>query len=400
MASARRTTASNALSDDIAAWLAGEALGDSEPAVLFDGLCRRLRATGLPIMRGNVNFNVLHPLYRAGALTWTPGGIEIQLFDWSQEVSAEFLRSPLHHVISHEIPLLRRRLTGRTALLDFPVLHDLRERGGHDYLLLLVPFNGQQASANGLRGGIICSWVCDRPGGFSDGEIRLLQRITSRLVVSLKGRLDRSIAQNVAAAYLGRRAGAAVLRGAIHRGDGEKLQAALWYSDLRHSSALADHDTAEAFLRVLNRYFEMTAGAIHDHGGEVVSFIGDAVLGFFRVDTTPEDACARAWAAAEEARARLAVHEPEPGGTRIEFGIGLHLGEVIYGNVGVPERLQFTLVGGAVNEVARIEDLTKTLDRPLVVSDAFARHVKLPWHSLGEQTLRGIQRPVEVFAPG
>lgn len=404
MANQRRNAPSGLLSDDIAGWLAGEALGNSEPAALFESLCRRLRAAGVPIMRGNVSFNVLHPLYSAGALTWTADGVDVQLFDWNAGVSAQYLRSPMHHAIRHGLPILRRRLTGRTALLDFPVLPDLRDRGGHDYLLFLIPFaehprdDGPLNDPQGRRG-IICSWVGDRPGGFNDGEIRLLQRITSRLVVALKGRLDRAIAHNVASAYLGRHAGQAVLRGAIHRGDGEKLQAALWYSDLRHSTTLADHDTAEGFLRVLNRYFEMTAGAIHDHGGEVVSFIGDAVLGFFRTDGDPGAACARALAAAREAQFRLATHEPDDDAARIEFGIGLHLGEVIHGNVGVPERLQFTLVGSPVNEVARIEDLTKTLGEPLVASEAFANAVPGPWRTLGEHALRGIMRPIGILAP-
>jgi len=398
---APRRASSGVLGDAIAAWLAEEALGQSPPGTLFEQLCHRLRAAGVSVMRGNVTFNVLHPLYSAGALTWTSDGMDVRLFTWTGSQSDEYLASPLHHVITHGLPLLRRRLTGPTALLDFPVLSDLRDRGGHDYLLLLTHFNEHgrvQIAGSAMRRGVLCSWVSDRPTGFTDDEILLLQRITSRLVVALKSRLERSIADNVAAAYLGRHAGQAVLNGSIHRGDGEKLQAALWYSDLRHSSTLADHSTAEGFLRVLNRYFEMTAGAIHDHGGEVVSFIGDAVLGFFRVETSAEDACARALAAALEARSRLAAHVPAPGTSRIEFGIGLHLGDVIYGNVGVPERLQFTLVGSAVNEAARIEDLTKTLGHPLVASADFALALERPWHSLGTHALRGIQRPIEVFA--
>ncbi len=400
MASSRRHSSLGALADDIATWLAGEALGSSEPAALFDALCRRLRAAGVPILRGNVSFNVLHPLYVAGSLTWTAEGVGVQLFSWETRASDGYLNSPVRHVNLHHLPLLRRRLSGRNALLDFPILPELRDKGGHDYLLLAVQFDEHHREDVDGRRGIICSWVCDRPAGFSDGEIRLLQRITSRLAVALKGRLDRAIAHNVASAYLGRHAGQAVLRGAIHRGDGEKLRAALWYSDLRHSSTLADHDTAEGFLRVLNRYFEMTAGAIHDHGGEVVSFIGDAVLGFFRVETTEAEACGRALAAAGEARRRLAAHVYEEGARPLEFGTGLHLGEVIYGNVGVPERLQFTLVGAAVNEVARIEDLTKPLGEPVLVSGRFARAVAGGWRTLGEHTLRGIQRPIEVFAPG
>ena len=402
MTGTRRRSSSGVLSDAIATWLAQEALSNSQPAELFEQLCRRLRASGVSVMRGSVNFNVLHPLYSAGALTWTNDGVDLRLFAWTGRESDEYRSSPLYHVVTHGLPLIRRRLTGPTALLDFPVLTDLRDRGGHDYLLLLIPFTepgGVLPADRTARRGIICSWVSDRSSGFTDEELLLLQRLTSRLVVALKGRLERAIADNVARAYLGRHAGQAVLSGAIHRGDGEKLQAALWYSDLRHSSTLADHSTAETFLRVLNRYFEMTAGAIHDHGGEVVSFIGDAVLGFFRADVSASDACARALAAAEEARARLAAHEPEDGTARVEFGIGLNLGEVIYGNVGVPERLQFTLVGSAVNATARIEEFTKTLGHPIIASAAFARMIDRPWQTLGTHVLRGIQEPTELLAP-
>jgi adenylate cyclase len=385
------------LADDIAGWLAEEALGSSQPSALFEALCLRLRATGIPVLRGHVTFNVLHPLYSAGALVWTAEGVDIRLLGRDGQGSEEYLKSPIRHVIEHGLPLLRRRLTGRTALLDFPILTELRDRGGSDYLMIRVPFEGRANDGPGNRRGIIGSWVCDRPSGYTDGEIRLLQRITNRLAVALKGRLERSIADNVASAYLGRAAGEAVLNGGIHRGDGEKIQAALWYSDLRHSSTLADHDTAEGFLSVLNRYFEMTAGAIRDNGGEVVSFIGDAVLGFFRVDFEASEACARALEAADEAGRRLVAYVPEAGGARIEFGIGLHLGHVIYGNVGVPDRLQFTLVGAAVNEVARLEDLTKSLGYSLVASAAFAHEVARDWRSLGEHVLRGIANTTEVF---
>ncbi len=394
----RRHAASGVLSDAIAGWLAEQALSDSKPSVLFESLCRRLRASGVPVMRGSIVFNVLHPLYVAGSLTWTVEGVDFRLIGQESRNSDEYQTSPIKHVVTHGLPLLRRRLTGRTALLDFSILTELRDRGGHDYLLLTVPFEERQRSEAGNRSGINCSWLCDRSSGFTDGEISLLQRITSRLAVALKGRFERAIADNVASAYLGKAAGRAVLSGAIHRGDGEKLEAALWYSDLRHSSTLADHATAEGFLRVLNRYFEMTAGAIHDHGGEVVSFIGDAVLGFFRMEGTIEDACARALEAALEARRRLAAHVPEPGAERLEFGIGLHVGTVIYGNVGVPDRLQFTLVGAAVNEVARLEDLTKELGSPVVASAAFTQAIARDWRSFGHHALRGIASPIEVFS--
>ena len=392
----RRETASSVLSDAISGWLAEEALGNSQPPALFHELCLRLRAAGISVMRGSVAFTVLHPLFAATALTWTTTGMDVQLFAPENQQTEAFLRSPMRHALEHGLPLLRRRLTGRTALLDFPVLPELRDEGGHDYLLLLVPFDGRNLPPGPRRRGVITTWLSDRPSGFTDGEISLLQRITSRLAVALKGRLEHAIAENVASAYLGHAAGQAVLSGAIHRGDGEKIDAALWYSDLRHSSTLADHDTAEGFLAVLNRYFEMTAGAITQHGGEVVSFIGDAVLGFFR-NGSPAESCAAALAAAEEARSRLAAHLPHAGAPPLAFGIGLHFGQVIYGNVGIPDRLQFTLVGAPVNEVARLEGLTKTLACPLLASAPFAAALPRAWRSLGQHSLRGIDRPTEVF---
>ncbi len=176
-----------------------------------------------------------------------------------------------------------------------------------------------------------------------------------------------------------------MLNGSIRRGDGEKITAALWYSDLRRSTELADRLSTEDFLELLGRYFEMTAAAVLDHGGEVVSLIGDAVLGLFRVEGSTEEACARALAAAHEARRRLGASPPiKIGGPDLDFGISLHLGQVIYGNVGVPERLQFTVVGAAVNEVVRVQDLTKQLGCPLLATATFADAATGPWRPLDD----------------
>ena len=195
------------------------------------------------------------------------------------------MRSPFGHIFAHRLPVLRRRLTGDTALLDFAVFEEFRAFGGIDYIVFLVGFD--RASQNG----VICSWLGDRAAGFTDNEIMQLQRVTRELSIALKSKIERNVAQNIAHAYLGKRAGQAVLNGLIRRGDGEKVTAALWYSDLRHSTELADRLSAEAFLQLLGRYFEMTASSVLDHGGEVVSLIGDAVLGLFRFEGAPDEAC-------------------------------------------------------------------------------------------------------------
>src|ERR1700744_4878408 len=293
-------TASRVLGSAIIEWLADEALHESEPATLYGKLCERLRAVGIPVLRGQVAFRVLHPLYDASTLTWNAGkSVVVELFRPEQSGQEQFLRSPVGHALTHRLPVFRRRLTGAPALLDFVVLEEFRALGGTDYLVFLIPFD-----LTG-RTGLICSWLGDRAAGFTDDEIAQLQRVTRELSIALKSRIERSVAQNIAHAYLGKRAGPAVLSGLIRRGEGEKITAALWYSDLRRSTALADRLSTEDFLDLLGRYFEMTAAAVLDHGGEVVSLVGDAVLGLFRVEGSTEEAGGGGVFGGHEARRRL-----------------------------------------------------------------------------------------------
>ena len=385
-------TESTVLGGTISEWLAGEALLDSEPAALYTELCQRLRGIGMPILRGQVGFRILHPLYEASTISWMAGtDAVVGLFRPDDSSQERFIRSPFGHALAHRLPVLRRRLTGPTALLDFAELEEYRSLGGTDYVVFLVGFGHADR-------GLICSWLADRPAGFTDSEIVQLRRITREFSISMKSRIEHSVAHNVAHAYLGKRAGEAVLSGLIRRGDGEKITAALWYSDLRQSTALADRLSAEDFLSLLGRYFEMTAAAVLDGGGEVVSLIGDAVLGLFRVEGSPQEACRCALAAAHEARRRLAAAGPAATDLPLDFGIALHLGQVIHGNVGVPERLQFTVVGSAVNEVVRVQDLTKQLNCPLLATAPFAAAVSGPWRPVGEHMLRGRGTPMPILA--
>jgi adenylate cyclase len=390
---AAAATTSTVLGDTIIEWLSNQTLHDLAPAALYGELCQRLRGIGIPLLHGQVAFSVLHPLYDASALSWNPQtGVEVEFFRPEESGNDQFMKGPLGHTLIHRLPVLRRRLTGETALLDFAELEEYRQLGGTDYLVFLVGFDDSGES------GILSRWLGDRPTGFTDDEIGQLQRITRALGIALKAKFERSVAQNIAHAYLGKRAGEAVLHGLIRRGDGEKITAALWYSDLRRSTELADQLSAEDFLHLLGRYFEMTAAAVLDHGGEVVSLIGDAVLGLFRVEGSAEEACGRALAAAHEARRRLGA--AEPAATDLDFGIALHLGQVIYGNVGVSERLQFTLVGSAVNEVVRVQDLTKQLGCPLLATAPFADATPGCWRPLGEHRLRGLGTPLPILTTG
>ncbi|WP_421997731.1 adenylate/guanylate cyclase domain-containing protein [Reyranella sp.] len=379
---------------DIGNWLSDEALEDAEPPALLEALCHRLTGLGFPILRVQIAFPMLHPLYQASILSWSPDGGMISTQMTAEEGTQErFLRSPIAFALARGASTIRRRLTGPEARLDFPVLEELRARGGTDYLL--VPVSFEPTGTNG----VMCSWVADRPSGFSNPEIDALTHIARQLAIAIRAKIERRIARNLAHVYLGERAGSAVLNGLIKRGDGEKLAVALWYSDLRGSTRLADSMTTESFLDLLGRYFEMTAGPVLDQGGEVVSLIGDAVLAIFRTDEAEASACPRALLAARQARRLHRASSEGRERPEFDFGISLHQGTVLYGNLGVPERLQFTVVGSAVNEVVRLQDLTKSLDAPIVASDAFVRASSASWQPLGIHALRGVQVPVSVWRP-
>ena len=250
---------------------------------------------------------------------------------------------------------------------------------------------------------MITSWATAHPKGFSKAEIAALQSLQPILGAAVKARVREEAAANVLGAYLGPDAGRRVLAGHIKLGDGERIRAVIWFSDLRGSSALADRLPGEKFLSLLNDYFHCTAGAVLDHGGEVLRFIGDAVLAIFPCPAgeKAEAAAARAALAAvtEAETRRQAKNADRSGAPALDFGIGLHVGEVMFGNIGVPERIEFTVVGPAANEAARLESLTKVLKRPILVSAGFADLLDRPWIPLGRHALRGVGRPMAVFAP-
>ena len=393
------------LIDRTADWLMSSALGETGVESIFEGCCQRLHAAGVPLARALTAFRTLHPLFASVLLVWKRNqGVDTNPIQHARAFSTEeWFRSPMHHLVRHRLPFLRRRLTGECAIVDFPVLEELRDGGVTDYICYRIPFTSEEESAPGANG-IMGSWATDRPSGFSEEDLRILERIQRRYAVSCKVQIQRRITRNVLDTYLGPDAGARVLDGQIRRGDGERIHAVIWYSDMRDSTRLADRLDPHVFIERLNRYFECTAGAVIA-GGEVLRFIGDAVLAIFPIRPDGDDAHAaaeRALTAARDAESRLARTNEglaAEGEEPVEFGLGLHVGDVMYGNIGVPERLEFSVIGPAANEVARIEDLTKTLGRRVLVSEAFAAVAGAHCEPLGAHPLRGVGAPVAVFAP-
>jgi adenylate cyclase len=249
----------------------------------------------------------------------------------------------------------------------------------------------------------LVSFITRQVGGFSDAEIAALRRLRAPVgrVAEIMGL--RRKAKNILDAYLGEQTGEKVLAGQIKRGDGEEIRAVIWFCDLRDSTPLADSMSREAFLQLLNEYFECVLGPVQERKGEILRFIGDAALAIFPIGTEPAAvACAKALDAAQAAVKRMAelnTKREAAGLPRLRFGIGLHLGLVLYGNIGTPTRIEFTVIGAAANEAARIEGLCKTLKVDVAVSENVARHLASRLRSLGLHALRGVGAPIEIFTP-
>lgn len=396
-----------ALIQPIREWLIDQALGEPDIVSLFETMCGRLSGIGVPIARARLIWQTLHPLFRAEQVLWDRGShATLDQFRHQDNSTDAWAKSPLKFVIEHKLGILRRQLFGPNETMDFPILADLKQQGFTDYVVLATSVESMRDPGDATRDnqrGIIVTWASDRPGGFSDDDLECLQKIQRVFALTCKSAIQSRIASNIATTYLGRRAGGSVLRGQIRRGDGEHTNAVVWYADMRNSTALAEVMPSDAYFALLNAYFETTAGPLVEHGGEVLDFIGDAVLGIFPFNDGDGlcDAAKRANAALDEtiARGRQVDAEREKAGQdRFAFGIGLNVGEVKFGNIGIPERLSFSVIGHTVNEVARIESMTKYLQQPILSSAALARLNPERWRSVGEHKLDGVLDPVELFA--
>ena len=370
-------------------WLIGGARPATDPKQVLKLLCERLVECGIRLDRMALFVRPLHPNVAAHALYWRRGAAEIEVNeeDHAFTGSEEQLASPIHQVRTTRQEI-RRRLEDPAAQLDFPVLHELRAAGVTDYLIMPLEFLGGEAHALSVA---TCS-----AGGFSDAEIAAIARIRPPLTRLVEVYSLERQAGNILDAYLGRHAGGEVLQGRIRRGDAERIHAVIWFCDLRDSTPLADALGPEAFLALLNEYFECVLGPVLERHGHVLRFIGDAALAIFPVGADPADAATRAVDAAREAVARMEKMNQDRQ-TPLRFGIGLHLGDVLYGNIGTRSRIEFTVIGAAANEAARIEALCKTLGAPLVVSEEVARHTRHAWRRLGPHALRGVEKPLELL---
>lgn len=375
-------------------WLAGAAARGAaiEEVIRHCGLA--LDAAGTRIMRASVSTTTVHPQMNAFRIAWRRGlGTERAELDHGGERREAWLTSPLRAMLQESRPRARQRLDDPEARRRFPVFDELYQEGLTDWYACSEVFGWLAPYLPLGELGMVASWSTDKPGGFSDDDLAVLDRLSLPLAAAVKSRVVEDLTRAVLEAYVGRGPAEQVLSGAITRGAVTESPAVLMLADIRHFTRRGETQSTRALVGLLNATFDATAGPIAAAGGQILKFLGDGFLAVFLTAERAEDAAVEA-----AIDAALTIQRRLPEG--VELDIAIHIGDVHYGNVGAADRLDFTVIGSAVNEVARMEGLCRELGQPILVSAAAAERVDgRGLVFLGQHRLRGFDEPRRLFAP-
>jgi adenylate cyclase len=383
--------------EELTGWLIDGARSVQTPVGLLKETCERLVAAGLPLWRVGAFVQTLHPDAFGRSFIWRQGAeVVINTADFDLPDTPEFINSPLA-ILYRSGKEVRYRLDDPDSR-RFPFFDDMRAEGVTDYIALPLHFTDGTTHAS--------SWSTKQPGGFTDQQLDALRRIVRPFARVGEIYAMRRTAATLLDTYVGNRAGERILAGQIRRGHAETMQAAIWLSDLRGFTALSDRLAPEIVVDILNQYFDCQVPAIRKHGGEILKFMGDGLLAVFPIakDIAKDhgnigEVCKRVLVAAREARGNVdAMQYPSgEGGERFRFGVALHIGGILFGNIGGSSRLDFTCIGPAVNLAARLEKIAGQLKRTVVASEAFAGACASGWSDLGEFPVAGFSRAARVF---
>jgi adenylate cyclase len=364
------------------------------PSAFLEQLMKRVLQAGIPAWRVYIGLQLIHPQLQAMGFIWRRGETVQQIARaYGIQFTPAYIGSPLQEA-REQGRAVRYRLkdVGESHHI---LLREVKADGGTDYFALPMRIRREGPLP-------VVSFATDSRAGFSDEDIADLTRLVDVIGAVVEMHVEHSVAETVAITYLGRVVSERVLAGAIRRGEGQEINAVLWFSDLRDFTALNERMAPADVLELLNNYLQLVGNALNAHGGEILKFIGDGVMAYFPA----EDALflpmvtANALAAARQVLADIeAANEARAAGGHVplRFGIGLHVGPVTFGNVGTEDRLDFTVIGPAVNRASRLEGLTKALGVPVLASAEFNAVTAQPLKSLGLHRMRGIPKPVEVF---
>ncbi|NPU65572.1 adenylate/guanylate cyclase domain-containing protein [Bradyrhizobium sp. 83012] len=382
---------------DIRDWLVDGARSAATPSEMMAECCARLVDLGIPLWRVGVFVRTLHPDIAGRSFIWRQGAeVEMGTVAFGFESSPVYRDSPLARVFEQGAEF---RADPRAPESErFPILMDLRAEGVTDYLTLPLTFIDRAVHAS--------SWTTKSPAGFTDAHLNAIRSLMPALARYTEIITLRRTASMLLDTYVGNSAGERILGGQIRRGHTDAMDAAIWLSDLRGFTPLSDRLPAEDVVEILNHYFDCQVEPIREQGGEVLKFMGDGLLAVFpfrRRGGDPTEVCARVLAAARASRARVDALEYASGGAgeRFRFGVALHVGRLLYGNIGGGNRLDFTCIGPAVNLAARLEKIAAKLNRTVVASEAFAgacpESMTDLWTDLGEFPIAGLSTEQRVF---
>jgi len=391
------------LNANIGDWVVRAALEGLSEVEILTGLCERLRAETIPLVRASIAHDLLDPTFDGRGVRWFrgQGGTEEAFIRAPDSVVNEnWTRSPFFALVESGEPRLRRHLDARYRRGEFPMLDGFQDQGATDYVAFATIVG--ESIRLGESQGLVSSWMTDSPGGFSDTHVEWLAEVLPTLALAFLLRTTNRIARTAITTYLGSDAAERVLAGNIVRGRAAPITAVVWYSDLVGFTRITDTVSPDILLALLNDYAEAQVEAIEMNGGHVLKFIGDGILAIFPDDDT-RAACMRALDAAADQNRRIAALNERRAAASLPVTathLALHVGELLYGNVGSPRRLDFTVLGPAVNEAARIETLCGSLEQTVIVSTAFAEasgEARSRLVSLGRYAMKGVARPQELF---
>ncbi len=387
---------------EIKDWIVSAALAGADEIEVVAGVCHQLSSAGVALVRSSIVTNLLDPTIDARAVRWNrgEGAVEEAFPRTDDPASEEWMRSPFFFLIESRQPSFRRRLDATYCAGEFPMLDDFRDQGVTDYLAFARRVGERVLLGEGE--GMVASWTTDAPAGFSDEQVEMLAEIMPVLTLAFILRTTNRAARALITTYLGTDAAERVLAGNIVRGRAQAIRAVVWFSDLVSFTRLSDTLSSDVLLALLNDYAEAQVEEIEARGGHVLKFMGDGILAIFPDDDTRR-ACKCALDAAANMRRRIAAlneRREAVGLPTTDTHLALHVGELLYGNLGSPRRLDFTVLGSAVNEAARIESLCASLEQNVIVSWAFADaagEARSSLVSLGRYAMKGIARPQELF---
>jgi len=395
-------------------WLAESGLRNMSLEELVDGFSRRLNDMGVPVVRTFVGKNTLHPMVRARSMIWDRATGPATRFEFGHaDIDAPILReSPFAPMLRDGIAERRRRVDDPAVAREAPMFEELRAAGMTEWLGRVFPFGelmpeigGPHEAEHAERMWLVCSLSTDRPGGYRDSDIAVLTRVLPLFALAVKAVTMLAVGHGLLAAYLGADPASRVFAGTVQRGEVQSVDAIVFFTDLRGFTALADIMPGKELIALLDDCFECMVAPVMQRGGEVLKFMGDGLLAAFAArPATRAEACSAALDAATETLAlidALNARRRAEGRQAIALDISLHLGTVQYGNVGTAQRLDFTVIGPAVNEASRIEKLCEPLGHSLLISRSFAEAAtscRSRLVSLGRHRLRGVREETELFA--